>query len=106
MKQHLNNSLQILVNALSLKSYMPRASLRVMYRPGHASVVQPLLPMKLHHQTLAQVFGTHLHHLSIRILKEKSNIQVIPTLIATAYLDSSLFILCISQAHFLRISTV
>ena len=96
----------MLVNASLLKSYMPQVSLCMMYRPGHASIVQPLLPMKLHHQTLAQVFGAHLHHLSIRILKEKSNIQVIPTLIATAYLNSSLFILCISHAHFLRISAV
>ena len=44
-----------------------------LYRPGHASVVQPLLPVELHHQALAQVFGAHLHHLSVRVLREKRN---------------------------------
>ena len=47
--------------------------------PGHSPVVQTLLSPELHHETLLQVFGPHLHYLPIWLLQQHTHTTLIHT---------------------------
>lgn len=41
--------------------------------PRYSAIVEPLLPSKFDHQSLPEILWTHLHHLSVRLLRFNRN---------------------------------
>ena len=64
--------------------------------PGHASIVQTLLPLELDHQSLSHVLGPHLDHLSVAVLKHLASCNFQPA-VTRSRLEAAQ--LCLKDLH-------